>query len=58
MIENYKKNRNHCKFQKMKKILDVKIYIQYIIHQKQYIYVEEVDKWIENLLVLTKNRSK
>lgn len=42
----------------MKKILDIKIYIQYIIHQKQYVYIEEVDKWVENLLVLTKNRGK
>jgi len=58
MLANYKKNRNHIKFVRMKKLLDVKVYIQYIIHQKQYIHIEECNKYVENLLVLTKNRSK
>ena len=42
----------------MKKLPDVKIYFQFIIHQKQYIHIKEYDKHIENLLVLTKNRPK
>lgn len=42
----------------MKKLPDIKIYFQFIIHQKQYLYIKEHDKYIENLLVLTKNRLK
>ena len=42
----------------MKKLPDVKIYFQFIIHQKQYIHIKEYDKHIENLLVLNKNRPK
>lgn len=42
----------------MKKLPDIKIYFQFIIHQRQYIHIKEHDKYIENLMVLTKNRSK
>ena len=42
----------------MKRLPDVKIYFQFIIHQKQYLHIPEQNIWIENLLVLTKNRTK
>jgi len=42
----------------MKKIPDIKLYIQFIIHQKQYTYLKECDKYVENLEVLSKNRLK
>ena len=42
----------------MKKLPDIKIYFQYIIHQRQYVYIKESNFWIENLMVLNKNRSK
>ena len=42
----------------MKKLPDIKIYFQFIIHQRQYLHLKDHDKWIENLFVLTKNRLK
>lgn len=57
-LEKYQKSMNKSSFQRMKKLPDVKIYFQFIIHQRQYIHIKEYDKHIENLLVLTKNRPK
>jgi len=35
---------------------EIKIYFQFIIHQGQYIYLKDHNEYIENLLLLTKNR--
>ena len=57
-LEKFKSKSQKNQFQRMKKLPDIKIYFQFIIHQRQYIHLKEYDKWIENLLVLTKNRLK
>jgi len=55
--ENQGKGRPN-RFERVKRLPDLKIYFQFIIHMRQYIYLKEHDVYIENLLVLTRNRLK
>ena len=36
----------------------IKIYFQYILHKRQYVYMKECDQYIENLNLLLFNRKK
>ena len=56
--ERFKQKKPKSRIQRMKRLPDVKIYFQFIIHQKQYLHVPEHNIWVENLLVLTKNRGR
>mmetsp|Transcript_19658 Transcript_19658/g.30345 ORF Transcript_19658/g.30345 Transcript_19658/m.30345 type:complete len:89 (+) Transcript_19658:3256-3522(+) len=50
--------RDNHRILRVQKMHEIKIYFQFIIHQRQYVYIKENDKWLENLMVLTKNRYK
>lgn len=36
----------------------MKLYFQFIMHQRQYVYIKDLDLNVENFLLLTKNRIK
>jgi len=57
-LENYKKKPKKSSFQRVKKLPDIKLFFQFIIHQRQYIHIKDYDRYVENLLLLTKNRKK
>ena len=58
-IESQRQNPpQQNKFQRPRQKPQKKVYFQFIIHEKQYIYIKEHDVHLENLMILLNNRLK
>lgn len=55
-LERQRGQPRRGRFGRGKKLPDEKLYFQFIFHQRQYIHIKEIDRYVENLLLLTKNR--